>query len=184
MTSTPLPETAVFIATSLDGFIARPDGRLDWLPEPDEAEDYGYAAFMASVDVLVMGRTTFDVVRSFGSWPYGGTRVVVLTRRPLPDDLPPTASGSSLEPEPLLRQLGADGIQRVYVDGGRTIQRFLRAGLIGELIVTRVPVLLGEGIPLFGTLPHDVPLTHVETKSFANGLVQSRYHVGPDAGVT
>lgn len=173
------PEAAVFIATSLDGYIARPDGSIDWLHVPGGEGDYGYADFMAGVDALILGRKTYEQVLTFGKWPYGNTRVIVLSSGSL--DMPAEGSARvevlNLEPEPLLRRLGAEGVRRAYVDGGETIQRFLRAGLIDELIVSRIPILIGEGRPLFGPLPHDVELEHVETRSFDNGLVQSRYRV-------
>jgi dihydrofolate reductase len=179
----PLPEAVVFIAASVDGFIARRDGSLDWLPEAaDDGEDYGYAALMASIDALIMGRKTFEVVCSFGGeWPYAGTRVVVLSHQP-----PAVPEGGAVEflalpPPDVLAYLGASGTRRVYVDGGQTIRAFLRAGLIREVTVTRVPILLGDGIPLFGSLPADVPLTHLETRAFPSGLVQSRYRI-PEAG--
>ena len=183
MDAVPLPEAAVFIAASVDGYIARSDGGLDWLPASGSGEDYGYAAFAASVDALVMGRKTFETVLSFGAWPYTGKRVVVLSSGTVdvPDAHVDDVEVLALEPGAVLRHLGADGVRRVYVDGGQTIQRFLRAGLITELIVTRIPVLLGSGIPLFGELPSDVPLTHVETRAFESGLVQSQYRVANHA---
>ena len=168
--------TTVYIATSLDGFIAREDGRLDWLPEGDGKEDYGYGAFFGTVDVLVMGRNTYDTVRGFGGWPYGDKPVVVLTSRPL-GDAPPTVSAMSGEPEAVIAQLAARGFGHVYLDGGRTVQAFLRAGLVNTLILTRVPILLGSGIPLFGRLDKDVELRHVMTQAYASGLVQSRYEI-------
>ena len=176
--SAPLPDAVVFIAASVDGYIARLDGSLDWLPEADPEEDYGYATFMATVDALVMGRKTYEVVRGFGGdWPYAGTPVVVLSHgQPI---LPESAEAEvlALSPADVLAVLGARGARRVYVDGGQTLQAFLRAGLVRELTVTRIPVLLGDGIPLFGSLPADVALTHVETQSFSSGLVQSRYRI-------
>ena len=174
-----LPEAAVFIATSLDGFIAREDGALDWLPQPSAEDDYGYTDFMASVDALVMGRKTFETVLTFGVWPYGKRRVVVLSSGApaVPEARRSSVEVLALEPADLLRRLGDDGVRRVYVDGGQTIQRFLRVGLIGELVLTRVPVLIGSGIPLFGELAEDVALEHVATQAFPNGLVQSRYRI-------
>lgn len=174
-----LPEAAVFIATSLDGYIAREDGGLDWLPGFAAGEDYGYAAFMATVDALVVGRHTYETVRGFGDWPYGETRVVVLSRRgvDVPEALRATVEVRAGEPADVLRALGAEGVRRVYLDGGRTVQGFLRAGLVTEMVLTRVPVLLGAGIPLFGPLDGDVRLRHVETRAFPSGLVQSRYRV-------
>ena len=170
----------VFIATSLDGFIAREDGALDWLPVPGGApgdEDYGYRAFFDSVDALVMGRNTFDVALGFGTWPYGEKPVYVLTHRPLV--LPDALAG---EPESVARALAARGVRRFYADGGVTVQQFLAAGLVDRLIVTRVPVLIGRGIPLFGPLADgDVRLRHVTTRSWQDGLVQSEYAVEPAA---
>lgn len=175
---------SVFIATSLDGFIARLDGGLDWLPPIGEAGspdgDYGYGDFMATVDALVMGRRTYDVALSFGSWFYGEMRVVVLTNRAAE---PPPGHASTVEfmsgdPRDIATCLEDDGAEHLYVDGGTTIQAWLSAGLVHRLIITRIPVLLGDGIPLFGPLAEDVPLTHVETRAFSNGLVQSEYTVG------
>jgi len=167
---------SVFVGTSLDGFIARKDGTFDFLPE--NPEPHGFEEFLASVDAIVMGRNTYEVVLPFPEWPYGDTRVVVLSSRPL--DL--SAARGRVEhmsgtPEEIVARLAATGAQHLYVDGGITVQRFLGAGLIHRLIVTRVPVLIGEGIPLFGSVPHDVKLRHVSTRSFPSGLVQSEYEV-------
>jgi dihydrofolate reductase len=170
---------SVFIATSLDGFIARADGGIDWLP-PGGGEEHGYDAFIATVDALVIGRNTFETVLTFGTWPYGKKPVFVLTTHPLPV---PTPAGAVVErlsgdPRDIVSQLTARSGRHIYVDGGITIQRFLRAGLIQRLIIiTRIPVLLGDGIPLFGALPSDVALRHVGTHQYASGLVQSEYVV-------
>lgn len=174
---------SVFIATSLDGFIAREDGAIDWLPQPsDTGEDYGYQAFMDTVDVLVMGRHTYETVLSFGAWPYPETPVVVLSHRPLGIPEPLTGSVERMEGSPriIVQRLADRGLTHAYVDGGRTIQGFLADGLIQRLTITTVPVLLGEGIPLFGPLPHDVPLQHLDTRAFPNGLVQHRYAVAAE----
>jgi len=170
-------KTTVFIGTSLDGFIARANGDLDFLP-PGGGEPHGYDEFMATVDALVIGRKTFDTVLSFDKWPYGEKTVVVLSTRPLAP-APPGAvvermSGS---PAKILSQLTARGIRHIYVDGGITIQRFLQDGLIQRLVITRVPVLIGAGIPLFGPVPRDIVLRHVGTRQYASGLVQSEYEV-------
>ncbi|GGR63181.1 deaminase reductase [Deinococcus seoulensis] len=181
------PEFRVFVAVSLDGLIARPDGRLDWLPgaTPDSApapagEDHGYAAFMAGVDTLLMGRETFGTVRDFPEWPYAGLRVVVLSRTLTAADLPPALRGAvqvmAGTPEQVAEELGHLGARAVYVDGGQTVQAFLRAGLIDELTVTVVPVLLGRGRPLFGPLGADLPLKLVSARVFSgSGFVQSTY---------
>jgi dihydrofolate reductase len=169
---------SVFVGTSVDGFIARANGDLDFLPEGG-GEPHGYDEFMASVDALVIGRKTFETVLTFATWPYGNKRVVVLSSRPIDFSV---VRGGVVEqmagpPANIVSQLAASGAHNLYVDGGITIQRFLRAGLIQRLIITRVPVLIGEGIPLFGSLTHDVRLQHVSTRHYPSGLVQSEYHV-------
>jgi dihydrofolate reductase len=173
---------SVFIAVSLDGFIARTNGDLDWLtaaPRAMEKEDYGYGAFIDSVDALVMGRLTYERVLTFKRWPYGGKRVFVLS-----SGTPkiPQAQSRNVEvisggPIDCAMRLSKAGARHVYVDGGRTIQGFLRAGLIQDLTITRIPVLIGTGRPLFGPLDRDVRLEHVETTSYPNGYVQTRYRV-------
>ncbi len=170
--------SSVFIATSVDGFIARPNGDLDWLPA-DGGEPHGFNEFFASVDALVIGRGTFEKVLTFDAWPYGDKRVVVLSSRPVNVS---AAVGGNVEhmggpPAEIVSQLAASGAHHLYIDGGITIQRFLRAGLIERIIITRVPVLIGDGIPLFGTLPRDIRLHHVATRHYPSGLVQSEYMV-------
>jgi dihydrofolate reductase len=168
---------SVFIGVSVDGFIARKNDDLDFLPE--DAEPHGYDEFIASVDAIVVGRKTFEKVLSFGAWPYGEKRVVVLSSHPL--DLSKAVGGVVEQmagpPAEIVAQLAARGVNNLYVDGGVTIQRFLRAGAIQRLIITRVPVLIGEGVPLFGALPHDVRLRHIATRHYPSGLVQSEYEV-------
>jgi len=169
---------SVFIGTSLDGFIARRNGDFDFLPEGG-GEPHGYDEFMASVDALVIGRKTFEKVLSFDTWPYGDKRVVVLSSRPV--DLSAAVGGVVEQmagpPAEIVSQLAASGAHHLYIDGGITIQGFLRAGLIQRLIITRVPVLIGDGISLFGSLPRDIHLRHVATRQYPSGLVQSEYHV-------
>ncbi len=169
---------SVFIGTSLDGFIARPNDDLDFLP-PGGGEPHGYNEFIASVDAIVIGRKTFEKVLTMGPWPYGDKRVVVLSSRRL--DLSKAVGGvfehMAGTPAEIVSQLAATGAHHLYIDGGITIQRFLRAGLIQRLIITRVPVLIGEGVPLFGALPHDIRLRHVATRHYPSGLVQSEYHI-------
>jgi len=168
---------SVFVGTSVDGFIARPNGDLDWLPAGG-GEPHGYDEFIASVDAIVIGRKTFETVLAFATWPYGGKRVVVLSGRPV--DLS-SAKGVVEQmggpPAEIVSRLAASGARHLYVDGGITVQRFLRAGLVQRLIITRVPVLIGDGIPLFGSLPGDVRLRHVATRHYPSGLVQSEYDV-------
>jgi dihydrofolate reductase len=171
-----MTKASVFVGTSLDGFIARADGSFDFLPA--EVEPHGYEEFMASVDALVIGRKTFETVLGFGGWAYGKKPVFVLSSRPIAT-APPGAVVEHMSgaPADIVAQLEARGIGHIYVDGGLTIQRFLQAGLIHRLIVTRVPVLIGTGIPLFGPLQRDIPLTHVATRHFPSGIVQSEYVV-------
>lgn len=171
---------SVFIGTSVDGFIARLNGSFDFLPEGG-GEPHGYDEFMASVDALVIGRKTFETVLTLAEWPYAGKRVVVLSSQPL--DLS-AARGGMVEqmaglPSTIVAKLAESGANHLYVDGGITIQRFLRAGLIQRLIITRVPVLIGDGIPLFGTLPSDIQLRHVTTQQYPSGLVKTEYHIAP-----
>jgi len=169
---------SVFIGTSVDGFIARKNDDLDFLPEGG-GEPHGYNELIASVDAIVIGRKTFEKVLTFGAWPFGDKRVVVLSSGPL--DLSKVVGGVVEQmagpPAEIVSQLAATGAHDLYVDGGITIQRFLRAGAIQRLIITRVPVLIGDGIPLFGTLPHDIQLRHIATRHYPSGLVQSEYEV-------
>ncbi len=171
---------SVFVGASVDGFIARPNGELDWLPAGG-GEPHGYDEFMESVDALVIGRKTFETVLAFESWPYGQKRVVVLSTRPVDFSAVRDAVVERMDatPDEIVTRLAARGFHHLYVDGGITIQGFLRAGLVDRLIVTRVPVLIGAGIPLFGSLPRDVRLDHVATRHFPSGLVQSEYRVVP-----
>jgi len=168
---------SVFIGTSVDGFIARANDDLDFLP-PGGGEPHGYNEFIASVDAIVIGRKTFEKVLTFGDWPYGNKRVVVLSSRPIHlSVVRGVVEQMAGQPAEIVAQLAARGIHNLYIDGGVTIQRFLRAGAIHRLIITRVPVLIGEGVPLFGALPHDIRLRHVATRHFPSGLVQSEYEV-------
>jgi dihydrofolate reductase len=174
---------SVFIATSLDGFISREDGSIDWLDRANtrvpKGEDCGYEEFMSSVDALVMGRHTFELAKSFGDWPYGQTPVFVLSSRmsSLPSGLPSTVYLSNEAPASLVARLSADGMRHLYIDGGVTIQRFLSYALIDEVTITKIPVLIGSGRPLFGPLSQDVDLRHISTRTFDFGFVQSQYRV-------
>jgi dihydrofolate reductase len=169
---------SVFVGTSLDGYIARLNGDFDFLP-PDGGEPHGYDEFMADIDAIVMGRNTFEIVSRFPSWPYCGKRVVVLSSRSI--DLAAVTAATvehmTGSPAEIVSRLAASGSHHLYIDGGITIQEFIRAGLIQRLIVTRVPVLIGAGIPLFGAIPHDIRLRHVATRQYASGLVSSEYHI-------
>lgn len=170
---------SVFVGTSLDGFIARRNGQYDFLP-PGGGEPHGYDEFIASVDTILIGRNTFDVVLKLPSWPYGDKRVVVLSHRPLGlSEITGRVEQMSGEPSEIGQKLSASGAEHVYVDGGITIQEFLRAGQIHDLTITRVPVLIGEGIPLFGRVSKDIKLRHVNTRQYNSGMVTSEYEVEP-----
>lgn len=169
---------SVFVGTSVDGFIARPDGKFDFLPDDGGGPENGFNEFYAGVDAVVIGRKTYEVVLAAPGWFYGKKRVVVLSTQALDLSQPKgKMEQMSGEPAEIVAKLAATGSHHLYVDGGETIQRFLRAGLVDRIIVTQVPVLIGEGIPLFGKLPHDVKLKHVRTNVSPRGFVQSEWHV-------
>lgn len=173
----------VFIATSLDGFISRPDGDIAWLLQRDAPdEDHGYAAFIADKDLIVMGRGTYEKVLTLGPWAYD--RPVLVLSKQLADAAVPEAlrgkvrfSGSA--PREVMQALAGQGVRRVYVDGGQLVQSFLRDGLVADMVISTVPVLLGAGRRLFGALPGDIDWTLVSSRSFASGLVQSCYRLKP-----
>ncbi|MCW2699355.1 MAG: bifunctional deaminase-reductase domain protein [Blastococcus sp.] len=175
---------SVFLGMSVDGFIARLDGDLSWLtgetqgggaPDDGSGGDFGFSEFVAAADALVMGRGTYDVIAPLSAWPYQGRPVHVLSTTLQPGaDARITVHGSFAE---AVAALNSAGYRRVYVDGGRTVRTFLAAGLIGDLTLTRVPVLIGEGHSPFGAFPADIPLEHVRTKVHSGGVVQSTYSV-------
>ena len=172
-------QLSVFCGVSLDGFLARKNHALDFL-DAGEHEPHGFEEFFGSVDVLVIGRKTFEVVLTFGKWPYGKKPVVVLSSGLLDFSMIQGGAVERMtgEPAKIVTQLKARGFKHAYIDGGITIQRFLSEALIDRLVITRVPVLIGEGIPLFGPLPRDIILDHVATRSYRGGLVQSEYKFG------
>lgn len=168
---------SVFVGTSLDGFIARANGAFDFLPAGG-GEPHGYEEFMATVDAMVIGRKTYEIVLGLEAWPYAATPVFVLSSQPLA----PAPAAASVErlsgpPTAIVSQLSARGLRHIYVDGGITIQEFLRAGVIQRIVITRVPVLIGSGIALFGPIARDIALRHIATQQYASGLVKSEYEV-------
>ncbi|MHB2264867.1 dihydrofolate reductase family protein [Aliihoeflea sp. PC F10.4] len=171
----------IFIATSLDGFIARENGEIDWLLKHDQAgEDHGYDDFISDIDVIVMGRGTYESVRSMGDWFYTRPVLVLsarLAREEVPLALKDKVRFSDGSPERAMAMLQSEGVKRAYVDGGRVIRSFLERDMISDMVITRVPILLGTGRPLFGGCQRDLPLAHKGTRSFPSGLVQSRYEV-------
>jgi dihydrofolate reductase len=166
----------VFIGTSVDGFIARSNDDIDWLVRRGElAGDYGYDEFIAGIDAYLIGRGTYDLTHTFPEWPYGKHLVLVLSRTLVTDDPRITVVRSLGEAVDILEG-AASG---VYIDGGQTIQESLRAGLVDELIISRVPVLIGAGKPLFGAIPADIDLELVSNRDFPGGMTQTHYRVRP-----
>lgn len=174
---------SVFVSTSLDGYIAKKNGDLDWLNAASanvpDSEDFGFIQFMQSIDVIVMGRNTYEKALSFGGWPYGRASVIVLSRTPieLPDDPDHNVFATAESLKELCRRLEEEGAKRLYVEGGITIQRFLADGLITDMTINIAPVVLGSGIPLFGRIGKSITFEHVATKSYDFGFVQSTYNV-------
>jgi dihydrofolate reductase len=166
----------VFIAASVDGFIARADGSIDWLDAVQRpGEDYGFARFYETVDALVMGRRTYETALGFPAWPYAGKRCVVLAHAARPARHGEEFAAGDVRA--VVDRLGADGVRRVYVDGGDVISQLLAAGLIDDLTLSIVPVLLGAGARLFGAMPERT-LVLEESRAYPSGLVQLRYRRG------
>jgi len=170
-------KTSVYIGTSLDGFIAKADGNIEWLVQyGNEDAIQAYQQFMSGIDAIVIGRGTFEKILTFSSWPYEKKAFVLSTSiKQLPDSLKDNATLLSMQPKELLSHLSGLGFSSIYVDGGRVIQGFLKEDLIDELIIAKVPVLIGSGIPLFGFISADLKFRHVKTETQANGLVRSYY---------
>jgi dihydrofolate reductase len=170
-------KTIAYIGTSLDGFIARKEGEIDWLIQFDDQEtSQSYSEFISNIDAIVIGRGTYEKVLTFPTWFYL-QKVFVLSSqtKQIPDSLKEKVTVLSMQPKELLLHLSNKGYSNIYVDGGKVIQSFLKENLLDELIITRVPVLIGNGIPLFGWLDHDITFKHVHTNIFSNGLVKSHY---------
>lgn len=181
---------SVYIATSVDGFIAREDGNIDWLDssgnqEADMGEDadMGFNAFLNSVDCLIMGRNTMQVLSNFNltheQWPYGNTRIIVLSNsvKEPPQNLKEKVEMYSGDLLNLVARLEKEGYRHAYIDGGKTIQSFLNLKLVNEMTITRIPVLLGRGKPLFGITTQDIKLAEAEVIAFPNDFVQVHYKV-------
>ena len=169
--------TIVYIGTSLDGFIARKDGDIDWLVKfADDEAIHAYKEFINRIDAVIIGKRTYEKVLSFPSWPYE-TEVFVLSSslQQVPDKLKDKVTILLMKPGELLGHLSGKGFSGIYVDGGKVIQSFLKEDLIDELIISKIPILLGAGIPLFGSLDGDLLFTHIRTESYSNGLVRSYY---------
>lgn len=184
---------SAFIATSADGYIATPDGGVEWLAsagcadvDKSEPDDMGFKAYIASIDCLIMGRKTLQKLASFNltdeQWPYGDRRIVALSRsqKSLPANLSGKAEFYHGSIPDLLAKLQSEGHQQAYIDGGETITAFIEQRLLDEITVTVAPLLLGEGIPLFGRLSQSVPLHQTRTRHFPNGFVQLHYRLRDD----
>ena len=170
---------SVFIATSIDGFIADKNGGIAWLnsiPNPDNL-DMGYVAFMETVDAIVMGRNTFEIVCSFDmDWPYT-IHVFVLSNslKEISEEYQNKAFLVSGGLDNILDSIHQKGFNSLYIDGGATIQNFLKEDLIDDLILSTIPVILGEGIPLFSSLPEPLNFELKNSRTYLNQLVQRHY---------
>lgn len=174
----------VYIATSVDGMVARSNHQIDWLMKQDTTgEDHGYDEFMDSVDGIVMGRGSYENVLTFGEWPYKKP-VVVMSKTLKPQDIPAGIKDkihlTDLDPPELMQSLEKDGWSRAYIDGGKVVQSFIKCGLIEDFVLTTVPILIGDGIRLFGDIDKDIDLEFVNSKSFKSGLVQNYYRIARD----
>lgn len=171
----------VFIATSLDGYIARKNGDINWLLQLDSAkEDHGYNDFISNIDTVIMGRGTYESIKNLQPWFY--TRpVIVLSKTLACTDVPSDLTGKvrfyNLSPNEIMEKLHKEGCQRAYIDGGQLIQSFISHNLINDLTITQIPILLGSGRSLFGDIPQDIHLRHIRTKTFKSGFVQSHYEI-------
>jgi len=170
------PKISAYMATSIDGYIAQKDGGLDWLERtPTPNEDFGFKEFMDSVDVLIMGRNTYDVVTEFDEWPYQGTRVIVLSQ-----SLKQTKDEAELfsgEIQSLVSKLHSEGVKHIYIDGGVTICNFLEVGMVDQLTITVIPIILGNGIRLFNPMDKEHNCSLISAQSYPSGLVQLRYKI-------
>ena len=177
-------KVSVYIGTSLDGFIARENGDIDWLDKANQkvtpGEDFGFHKFLESINLIVMGRKTFEQVVSFDIWPYKDNKLIVLTSKnfEIPEKLRKTVTiSNTLIPEELIKELSDKSVDHIYVDGGIVIQEFLSARLVDEITVTIVPILIGKGKSFSGLLPEDLDLQHLKTTVYEFGFVQNKYKV-------
>ncbi|SRR5258705_8375112 len=170
-------KTTVYVGTSLDGFIARKDGDIDWLTKYQNKDVHdSYNAFIKSIDALVIGRGTFEKVLTFPEWPYEKKVFVLSTSlKQIPQILNEKATLLSMKPTAVLNYLSGKNFSNIYIDGGKVIQSFLKEDLVDELIITKVPELIGNGIPLFGYLENDLQFEHILTNVYSDGLVNSHY---------
>jgi dihydrofolate reductase len=169
----------VYVGTSLDGFLADRNGKLDWLesiPNPDN-NDFGWGEFMERIDAIVMGRKTFETIMGFGrGWHYP-KKVFILSNslQSVPDELKDKVEIMKGTPAEITDELNRKGYKDLYIDGGNSIQKFLMDDLIDELMINRLPILLGGGVSLFGDLPKHMMFEHISTKILLNAMVFSHY---------
>ena len=170
-------KTSVYIGTSLDGFIARANGNFDWLTQfADNDAIHAYEEFMNKIDAIVIGRGTFEKILTLPSWPYTKkTFVLSTTLKQLPNSIRDKATLLSMKPKEILSHLSGIGFSSIYIDGGKVIQGFLKEDIIDDLIISKVPLLIGNGVPLFGFLGADLQFKHIRTEVQSNGLVRSYY---------
>src|ERR1700722_18285928 len=170
------PKISIYIAMSIDGYIARKDGGLDWLEYGHVGdEDYGFKKFINGIDALVLGRNTYEVVSGFAKWPYEGKRVIVLS-----NTLKSVRKDAELFYGPLTdlaSKLHSEGIKHMWVDGGITVSKFLEAGLVDDITISVIAMALGSGIPLFSTMSREHKCRLLSTQSYPSGLVQLKYQV-------
>lgn len=168
----------IYIAQSLDGFIAGKDGNIDWLldiPNP-EGSDWGFSSFMDTIDAVIMGRNTFEAVKNFDVWMYPRPVFVLSSSlKEIPEKLSGKAEIINGSPKDVIGKLNSRGFHSFYVDGGKTIQSFLKEDLIDELIIATIPVILGDGIPLFGTLGRELKFEYVKTEIFDKRFTKNFY---------
>ena len=179
---------SVFIASSLDGYIARENGDIDWLMKfntkiPD-GEDCGYSEFMKSIDILVLGRNTFNKVLEFGEWSYKDKKVIVMTRSHviIPENIQNCVSIFSDSPVELVKMLKNSKIKGIYIDGGLIIQSFIQENLIDDITITMIPILIGGGKSLFGSIKDDIQLSLIDVKQYDFGAVQLKYQLDKASG--
>ena len=181
---------SVYIATSADGFIARNDGSADWLEtcgnpnaNVNHDPDYiGFDAFMSTIDCMIMGRKTIEVISTMilppDKWPYGNTRIIVLSqtlKEPPKEVKQFNVEVHQGEIKDLIAKLDQEGYKHAYIDGSMTIQNFIKLELIDEFIISKAPILLGKGIPLFGNLDKEIELENIFAQAFTNGFIQEKF---------
>ncbi len=176
-------KVSVFIGTSLDGYISRSDGSIDWLEKANEkvtsGDDFGFSSFLNSIDMLIMGRKTFEHVLTFENWLYKDKKIIVMSTKQIeiPRNMMETVTVTKESPNQLIERLSDETIKHIYVDGGMVIHSFLASGLVNEIIVTIVPILIGNGKSFSGILPMDISLQHLKSTTFESGFVQIHYRV-------